>query len=84
MIVTIDGQLSGDCIEVVETCCVQAMLMGKPVQLFLRDVSTVDQAGRALLRRLAEKGVQLLATGIYTAYLVRALSQAGTDQRQES
>ena len=80
-IVTIDGQLSGDYIEAVETCCDQAMCRGKPVHLFLRDVSTVDQAGRALLCRLAAKGVRLLASGVYTSYLVRALSPAGTEPR---
>jgi ABC-type transporter Mla MlaB component len=71
--VTIDGQLSGDSIAAVEECCDQALAMGKPVHVFLRDVSTVDRAGRALLQRFAEKGVRLGATGVYTSYLVRAL-----------
>jgi ABC-type transporter Mla MlaB component len=78
-IVTIDGQLSGDYIAVVETCCNQALSTGKPVHLFLRDVSTIDQAGRALLCRLAAKGVRLLASGVYTSYLLQALSPAGTE-----
>lgn len=73
-IVTVDGQLSGDYIEVVETCCDQAISTGKPVDLFLRDVSTIDQAGRALLRRLAASGVRLLASGVYTSYIVQALT----------
>jgi hypothetical protein len=81
-IVTIDGQLSGDTIEVIETCCDQAMSKGKPVRLFLRDVSTVDEAGRALLRRLADKGVHLLASGIYTSYLVG--TAARTVRRRET
>ena len=72
-VVTIEGQLSGDYIEAVETCCDQAISEGKPVQLFLRDVSTIDQGGRALLCRLAAKGVHLLASGVYTSYLVRTL-----------
>ena len=77
MIVTIDGQLSADYIGVVETCCDQAISTGKPVKLFLHDVSTVDQACRALLCRLAAKGVRLLGSGVYTAYLVRTLDPAG-------
>ena len=75
-IVTIDGQLSGDSIEIIETCCDQAISTGKPVELFLRDVSTIDQAGRALLRRLAASGVHLLASGVYTSYIVHALTRA--------
>ena len=80
-VVTIDGQLSGESIQVVETCCDQAMSRGKPVHLLLRDVFTIDQGGRALLGRLAAKGVRLLGTGVYTAYLVRTLSPAGTEPR---
>jgi hypothetical protein len=72
-IVTVDGQLSGDSIEVVETCCNQAELDGKPVQVFLRDVTTVDQPGRMLLARLAAKGVGLVACGVYTSYLIESL-----------
>ena len=54
-IVTIDGQLSGDTIAVVETCCDQALSTGKTVHLFLRDVSMVDHPGRVLLSRLAQR-----------------------------
>ena len=73
-IVTVDGQLSGDSIDVVEACCNQAESDGKAVQLFLRDVTAVDQTGRLLLARLAARGIRLAATGVYTSYLVRALT----------
>ncbi len=72
-LVTIDGQLSGESIAVVETCCSQAETKGKPVELFLRDVTTVDQPGHSLLRRLASRGVRLVGNGVYTSYLVRAI-----------
>jgi len=81
---TIDGQLSGDSITVVETCCSQAEASCKPVYLFLRDISTVDQDGTALLRRLAGKGVRLLASGIYTSYLVQTLTSGGAAARSSS
>ena len=76
--VTIDGQLSSDTIAVVETCCNQAISAGKAVHLFLRDVSTVDPAGRALLCRLAARGVRLLGRGVYTSYLVGALNSGAS------
>lgn len=78
-IVTVDGQLAGDSITLVETCCNQAKSNGKPVQLFLRDVSTVDQAGQMLLSRLAAKGVVLTAKGVYTSYLVQSMTTAVPD-----
>jgi len=71
---TIDGELSGDSIPVVETCCNQAGSNGRSVQLFLREVTAVDQAGQMLLSRLAAKGVDLVASGVYTSYLVQALT----------
>ena len=73
-IITIDGQLSGDSITVVEACCNQAKSNGKPIELFLRDITTVDQAGQMLLSRLAAKGVRLVARGLYTSYLVQSLA----------
>jgi hypothetical protein len=73
-IVTIDGQLSNGSIAVVEACCNQAKSNGKPVELFLRDVTTVDQSGQILLSRLAAKGVRLVARGVYTSYLVQSLT----------
>jgi ABC-type transporter Mla MlaB component len=73
-LIAVDGELAGDSIGAVQTCCDEAMKAGKAVDLFLRDVSTVDQAGRDLLCRLAAKGVRLRASGVYTSYMVRALS----------
>ena len=73
-VVTIDGQLSGDTIAIVETCCDQAKSNGRPVELFLRDVTIVDPAGRTLLSRLASQGVHLVGTGVYTSYLVQSLT----------
>jgi hypothetical protein len=72
--VTIDGQLSAESVAVVEACCNQAESGGKPVRLFLHDVTSVDEAGRMLLSRLSGKGVRLAASGVYTSYLVKTLT----------
>jgi len=83
-VVTIDGQLSGECVTVVETCCRQAESRQKPVYVFLRDVTTVDQAGTMLLRRLAAKGIRLLARGVYMSYLVRTVASDGAAAQASS
>jgi len=67
-VVTVDGQVLSDHLEVIEDCCSREMSRGKPVQLFLRDVSSVDQTGRSMLRRLVAKGIEIRATGVYTSY----------------
>ena len=52
----------------------QAIGHGKPVRLFLRDVSTMDESARALLGRLAAKGIHLSAAGVYSSYMVAEIS----------
>ena len=74
--ITVDGKLSGDYVEPVETCCKQAISKGKPVRLYLRDVFMIDERGRTLLRELAKTGVGLMARGIYSSYVVNEIQSA--------
>jgi hypothetical protein len=72
--ITVDGRLAGEYIEAVESCVKHAIGQGKPVHLFLRDVSSIDDGGRVLLGRLAAEGVRLSATGVYSSYIVSEIS----------
>ena len=72
-VLIVDGRLWADYVQVVETCCNEAISTGTIIHLYLRDVTTVDSAGRALLSRLAAKGVHLSASGLYTSHLIRDL-----------
>ena len=74
--ITVDGELAGEYVDAVETCATQAMAQQRPTHLFLRDVSTIDESGRALLARLATKGVRLRAAGVYSSYIVAQISQS--------
>ena len=67
---TFDGEISTECIESLETCCEEVLKDGKPVDLVLRNITGVDEAGQALLRRLAQSGVCLTANGVYISYLL--------------
>ena len=71
MLITIDGQLSGEYVEFVEAWCEQASASGKPVHLLLQDVRLVDEAGLRLLSCLAASGVRLRANGVYNSHLIR-------------
>ena len=73
--ITVDGQLVDDCVDAVETCSDQAMGQGRPVHLFLRDVSHIGENGRSLLSCLAGKGVRSSASGVYTSYIVAEISK---------
>lgn len=59
--------------QIAETCCNQAMSLGKRVHVSLRDVSVVDEAGFAMLRRLAASGCALHGRGLYTSHIVQML-----------
>ena len=74
--ITVDGELSGEYVDAVETCATQAIATRRPTHLFLRDVSTIDESGRALLVRLAAKGVRLCATGVYCSYIVARINDS--------
>ena len=80
--ITVDGTLSGEGIEPVETCCIDALSKGKPVRLHLRDVSAIDERGRTMLRHLAAEGVDLTANGIYSSYIVGDIQSAGLSKRR--
>jgi hypothetical protein len=80
--ITVDGTLSGESIEPVQTCCIQALSKGKPVRLHLRDVSAIDEQGRSMLRHLAAEGIDLMANGIYSSYIVDEIQSAGLRKRR--
>ncbi len=74
--ITVDGKLTRPYTGPVESCCTEATTKGKPVRLFLREVSAIDECGCALLRHLAAKGVLLRAAGIYNSYVVEVCTRA--------
>jgi hypothetical protein len=76
--ITVDGQVTGEYLEVIETVVRQASGRGGSVHLFLRDVCNIDERGRALLSRVASKGVRLSATGVYSSYVVAELSRSAS------
>jgi len=72
--ITVDGELAGKYVDAVESCVRQAIPQRRPIHLFLRDVYSIDESGRALLGRLAAKGVRLRAGGVYPSYIVAKIS----------
>jgi len=72
--IAIDGQLIGEYVAEVEASVRKSGEQYKNVQLFLRNVSNIDEKGHALLSRLAAQGVELSATGIYSSHVVGQLT----------
>jgi len=80
--ITVDGTLSGEGIEPVQTCCIQALSKGKPVRLHLREVCAIDERGHTMLRHLATEGVDMTANGIYSSYIVDDIQSEGSSKRR--
>ena len=74
--IAIDGQLIGEYVAEIEASIQESMQQYKAVDLFLRNVSHIDEAGQALLARLAEQGVELRAAGLYSSHIVTQLQSA--------
>ncbi len=73
--ITIEGRLVSAYVAAAESCCDEAFSYGKPVVVLLKDVSTVDSDGCALLRRLLSRGARISAVGVYTQHLVEQLER---------
>jgi hypothetical protein len=78
--VIVDGQVAAEYVEAIDTCVKQAIARGRPVHLFLRDVSSIDESGRGLLGRLAASGVHLSANGVYISYVVAQISRSAAEE----
>jgi ABC-type transporter Mla MlaB component len=76
ILITIEGQLAGDYIEVAESACEEAFSAGSSIMVFLKNVNEIDSSGHALLRRLMLKGARIRANGIYLRHIVRSLQKS--------
>ena len=74
--IAIDGQLIGEYVAEIEASIRKSTEQYKAVELFLRNVSHIDEAGQALLSRLAAQGVELRATGLYSSHVVKQVQLA--------
>jgi hypothetical protein len=74
--IAIDGQLIGEYVAEIEASIRKSTEQYKAVELFLRNVSHIDEAGQALLSRLAAEGVELRAAGLYSSHVVKQVQLA--------
>jgi hypothetical protein len=74
-IITVDGQLAGENIDVVQLLCDQTLSEGRRLNVVLRDVLPIGEAGRVFLSRLAARGIRLLARGITSTVIGSVESQ---------
>ena len=71
------GTLGGDWVAVLEQHWRSVMddMPSSKVTLVLSDVDFIDADGEALLRRMADSGVEFVASGCMNRYVIERLSQ---------
>ena len=69
----IDGELTNECVGVLEGFCLGGQRENAPGEVCLRDVTAVDQAGQDLILRLERAGIPVRGIGIFTSYLIDQL-----------
>jgi hypothetical protein len=74
--IQLSGGLVGEYARLAERCCLEALAAGKRVQVLLRQVTAVDEAGRQLLSTLMRRGVRLRAVDLYCKELLKALRRS--------
>ena len=78
IIVTLDGDLAGEYVKLVE-CVLQGILAYRTrLVLYLSDVQTIAPSGLQLLQRLVGKGVVLRGSGLCTQHLIERMMTDGT------
>ena len=74
--IQLNGGLVGEYARLAEQCCLEALAAGKRVQVLLRQVTAVDEAGRQLLSSLMGRGVRLRAVDLYCKELLKAIRRS--------
>jgi len=68
------GKLAGAWVAETEKTWRSAPVLGKPLEIDMRDVTGIDEAGRCLLRTMSEAGARLVAKGVAMQALVEEIT----------
>jgi hypothetical protein len=76
-IVTLDGDLTGEYVKLVESYLQRLLSTETNLILKLRGIQTITFPAMELLQRLADKGVVLLGSGLYTEHIIERITARG-------
>ena len=68
------GRLAGAWVAETENTWRCALISGRPVEIDIRDVTGIDEAGRCLLRAMNQEGARLIAKGVALEALVEEIT----------
>ncbi len=76
------GRLAGAWVAETENTWRSAPLSGKAVELDMREVTGIDEAGRCLLQAMNEAGARFIAKGVAMEALVEEITGKPVRRRQ--
>jgi hypothetical protein len=68
------GRLAGAWVAETENTWRSAAASGRPVEIDMREVTGIDEAGRCLLRAMNQEGARLVAKGVAMEALVEEIT----------
>jgi hypothetical protein len=68
------GRLAGAWVAETENTWRSARVSGRPVEIDIREVTGIDEAGRCLLRAMNQEGARLIAKGVAMEALVEEIT----------
>ena len=68
------GRLAGAWVAETENAWRCALVSGRPVEIDIREVTGIDEAGRCLLRAMNQEGASLIAKGVAMEALVEEIT----------
>src|SRR5690242_3315994 len=71
------GKIAGPWVAVLENAWRSIQAPGKEIEIDLKDVIGVDEAGRRLLARMHQAGARLIACGVMMKALVDEIAESG-------
>ena len=75
------GKLAGAWVAETENAWRSAPICGSPVEIDIRDLTGIDQAGRCLLREMNQAGACFLAKGVAMEALVEEITRKPAHRR---
>ena len=81
LVLKVEGALAGDSVAELEACWIDARQRTRVrrLKVDLRDVSGVDDRGRALMRRMFVDGARFVASGCEMPEVVREIARPHRD-----
>ena len=79
----LSGRLAGAWVAETENTWRSAPVSGRPVEIDIREVTGIDEAGRWLLRTMNQAGARFIAKGVAMQALIEEISGTlGRDRRR--